>query len=664
MRLLYKLFLFLFLFCIGYANNDLIESQPEILFKYDKLKKSQNNLALQVDFNKAVLLLNKGKYKESIELFKQTSRILTIPSFLNIGIAYYKLDRIDKAIIYLNNIYKNKKYINSNAFSYMTACFYLHKISKNKEYLNTIIKVSKKFKNLSEHTKRLLIDTYILLKSYKNALSILDSMSYSLDLKKALLYIKLKDYVSAKTFLKIAKNKTVNSDKIDKILWLLMFIDLKTNSLKSLKENLDLINKRRYNFKANLQLPLEIYFNKDKYSAKQYLNFVLHFDRNREIDFIYYFAPFIFSDTKEIIYDSLKGFIGAYDLNLKSLEKSVSSNGKILKLIKQDPIIRVNTLKQLLKKNNSSYINYNLGLAYAHIFDYYNAFKYFKKAYMLNPGNKLYASMLLITAKRIHKNLKNINYIERTIKSNSGLYNYFGKELYKYFIDKNYKFSDKAKKYKNTIFYKALDFLKIMREKKSLIGHSLLDEHFKDPLTYLIRTIQRKNNENDFKYFSRLQDTIPISINNNFLFGSFFITRYYIDILKAIGLFFNADLNIIGDKSPSHLITRAVKNLYQGSSDETIKIIEYLKKEYNLEDKYTMYLQVAAYLQAGRYNDASIEISLIKALLNDPDTNFLIGVQLIQELKISSAKLFFNRAYEDTLIDFRLIGFDDYLETL
>ena len=44
---------------------------------------------------------------------------------------------------------------------------------------------------------------------------------------------------------------------------------------------------------------------------------------------------------------------------------------------------------------------YNLALCYAQIFDYHNAYKYFSKAYKLNPGNKLYSSMTLITANRI-----------------------------------------------------------------------------------------------------------------------------------------------------------------------------------------------------------------------------------------------------------------------
>ena len=128
---------------------------------------------------------------------------------------------------------------------------------------------------------------------------------------------------------------------------------------------------------------------------------------------------------------------------------------------------------------------------------------------------------------------------------------------------------------------------------------------------------------------------------------------------SALGIFANADLRISGGKSPSYLRTKALRDLHLGSPDETIKTLEYLQAEYKLEDKYTMYLLVAALLEAGRYNDASIQITLIKAISDDQDANFLTAVQLIQELKISSAKQFLTQPYLDSFIDFKLVDFDD-----
>lgn len=665
MKLLYKILLSsLFVNPILYGNQDLIESQPEIIFQFEKLKKTQENLALQVDFNKAVLHLSKNEYEEAIELFKRTSKILEIPSSLNIGIAYYKLGSIDNAIVYLNKIYEKEENIASNTFSYMSACYYLYQISKDNKYLDTIVRVSKRYKNLSEHTKRMLADTYVILKEYENALEVLNSMDYTMDLKKALIYIKLKDYEKAALLLRKAKEQNVNPNTIDKILWFIAFTDLKLNKIEQLKETLDLINNRRNTFKANIELPLEIYFNQNKFTSKQYLEFVLKFDEYRKIDFVFYFAPFIFSDSQEIIYDSLKGFIYNQKENIINLEEMVDYNNKFLNIVKEDPIIRVTELKKMLTKDTKSYIYYNLGLSCAQINDFHSAYKYFEKAYKLNPGNKLYSTMFLITANRINVKVKDKEYIETTIKNSDGLYNYFGKEIYRLFINPQFTSADRPLNYESTIFYKALDFLDAMHQNKSLINHPLLDEHFKDPLTFLIRLIQRRNNETNFAYFARLQDSIPLTLNNNFLEGPLIITRYYVDILKALGVFAKADLRITGKNTPSYLRTKALRDLHFNLPDESIKTLEYLQSEYKLEDKYTMYLLVAALLEAGRYNDASIQISLIKALLNDPDADFLTAIQLIQELKIPSAKQFLIQPYFDSLIDFKIVGFDEYLESL
>ncbi len=665
MKLVYKLLLIMiFSNYILYANEDLIESQPEIIFQFEKLKKSQENLSLQIDFNKAVLHLSKNEYEDAIKLFEKTSKILEVPSYLNMGIAYYKLGSIDNAIVYLNKIYEKQDNVSNHTFAYMSACYYLYQISKDNKYLDTIVKISKRFKNLSEHSKRMLSDTYIILKEYENALEVLNTMDYAMDLKKALIHIKLKDYEKASLLLKKAKEQNVNPNTVDKILWLLSFTNLKMNNIEQLKESLDLINERRSTFKANSELPLEIFFNQNKYTSKQYLESVVKFDEARKIDFIFYFAPFIFSDSQEIIYDSLKGFIYNQKENIVNLEEMVDYNAKFLKIVKQDPITRVVELEKMLTKDTKSYIFYNLALSCAQINDFNKSFKYFERAYKLNPGNKLYSTMYLITANRLNIKIKDKEYIENNIKSDNGLYNYFSKEIYKLFINPQFTSSDKPLEYENTVFYKALDFIKVMKEGTLNEGHMLLDEHFKDPLTFLVKLVQRRKGESDYSYYARLQDSIPLNLNNQFLEGPLIITRYYVDILKGLGIFSKADMKISGKKTPSYLRTKALRDLHFNSPDEAIKTLEYLQSEYKLEDKYTMYLMVAALLEAGRYNDASIQISLIKVILNDPDADFLTGIQLIQELKIPSAKQFLSQPYLDSLIDFKIVGFDEYLESL
>ncbi len=648
---------------ILYAKKELTQSQPEILFSFEKLQQSQENLELQVEFNKAVLLLNRAEYKKSIEMFENTSKYLFVPSQLNIAIAYFKQDDMENAKKYFNVIFTNENNITEQTYPYMSSCYYLYQITKDNKYLEKIVKISKKFKNLSEHSKRMIADTYVILKDYVNALQVLDSMIYSMDLKKALIYLKIDDYEKATMYLNRAKEKTSNPKTIDKILWFMVYANLKSNNLKNLKDILEEVNKRRSMFHSNIELPLEMFFNKDRYSPKDYLKSVLKFDKERRIDFVFYFIPYIFSDSQEIIYDSVKGFIYSSDNNIKDLDYMLKYNQDFLNLVKSDPVLRVQKLKELINKDSKSYMHYNLGIAMTQIGDFNNAFLSFERAYKLNPGNKLYASVLLMTADKIKNKLRDKEYIETALKTKDGSYNYYGKELYKTFLNTTYTYKSEDK-YEETIFYKALDFIKKMDKNEDISQHALLNEYLKDPLIYLIKFVQRNENEKDYDYFSRLQDTVPMQLNNNFLEGPLIISQYYMDVLRGLGLFLKADFEIEGNENPSYLLTKALRELYFGNSKGTLKILESLQKKYNLEDKYTMYLMVAVFLDLGKYNEASLQLSLIKAILNDSNSDFLTAIQLIQELKITSAIEFLKEPYTNTLIDFRLKGLDEYLDSL
>ncbi len=663
-KLLLLLFTFFLPISISAVEKPVIESEPEILFQFDKLKRNQENIALKVDFNKAILYLESKEYEKAIVLLKKTATFLKIPSFLNIGIAYYKLNSIHNAKLYLQKIYDVEEAAYSNTFSYMSAAYYLYQMTNDLKYLEKIISVGRKHKNLSEYSKRLIVDTYIVLKQYNKALKILQDMNFKSDLKISLLYLKLKDYVNAEIYLVKAKENTVNKKKMNDIIWFMIFRDLKANDILKLEEHLDELRQRRVSFDTNFALPLRIFFNKNKFKPAEYLEFITKFDSNRIIDSIFYFTPFVFSDNDEIIYDSSKGFIFKSKQNLESLEDMVEYNANFIELIKLDPIIRVTRLKKLINKDTKSYVYYNLGVSYAQINDFHNAYKFFRKAYKLNPGNKLFSAMTLISAKRINITVPEKVYIESNILSKRGLYNYFGQSIYKMVINPTASVNVEALYFEKSIFFKAINYLNANINADVQADEPLLVEHYKDPYVYLMSLILRKEGESDYVYFSRLQDTLPININNNFLQGPLIITRYYVDILKSLGLFNKADLNIVGQHSPSYLRTKALRDLHTGNPAATVGILEYLQGQYGLEDKYTMYLIVAGLLEAGKYDEASLQISLIKALLKDNGADFLTGVQLIQAMKISSAKQFLKAKYIDSLIDFKLDNFDKYLEEL
>jgi len=670
-KFVYKIVIVFFLFdTILYAN--VISSQPQVIFELQRLEDSSENLEIQINFNKAVLLFKKNDYEGALKLFKKTAEVFETPSILNIGIIYYRQNRIKEATEYFDKIYSKKINLVHQPYSFIVACYYLSAITKEDKYILDLAKIFQNSNKLSEYSGLLkdikdailkeLANRYLYVKDYENAIAALEAMNNSLDFKKAMVYTKLNNFAQASKIIRKLKQEITDNDLANKLLWVSTYVELKQNQFKTVQENLDLIAKTK-DFNLNIQMPFEIFFNKNLYSSKEYLNKIVKFDEERKLEFIYYFAPFVFSDSREIIYDSVKGFIYEEDSNVENLEVMVEYNTKFVKLIKENPIVRVNELKKLVRSDSKAYVYYNLGLSFAQLNDFENAHINFEKAYKLSPGNKLYTSIYFITANYLDMKLetKEKESIDKSLRSSGGLYAYFGKELYKLFVNSSYHVTELPKQYRATAFYKAIDFLKDMYDNKPLNNHILLEEYEKDNLVYLLRLVQRQKDEDDYRYLARLQDNIPLFYNNSFIDSSLITSKYYIDILKALGVFTRADFKIEGHTNPIYLLTTAYSNLYLGKPQATIDILKKLKEEFSYENKFSMYLGVAAFLEAKRPEDASIQIALIKAFYKDKNTDILTAIQLLNNMNINSAKQFLENRYKNPYIDFRLARFDELM---
>jgi len=246
-----------------FAKDDsTLESQPQILFKHKELKESQVNRELLIKFNTAILYLEQEKFLHAIALFKQSAKLLKIPSYLNIAIAYYKLDSTKNAYLYFKKIYDFKDLKFNDKYSYFSAAYYLYKITGDKDYIDEITKVAAKAKRLSDHEKLLVVDTLILQKKYQYAIDMAKEIKTISKLKIALLYIKLRKYSEARTTLEFAYNEAKGDSAKNKVIWLQLFNALKANDLVNITDKIIKIEERRRFFKTNKELPLELYFNK------------------------------------------------------------------------------------------------------------------------------------------------------------------------------------------------------------------------------------------------------------------------------------------------------------------------------------------------------------------------------------------------------------------
>jgi hypothetical protein len=657
----------LFLFSI---ENKTIESQPQILFEHENLQNKQERRELILKFNTAVLYLEQEKYVHAIQLLKQSSKLLKVPSYLNIGIAYYKLKSNNNAYLYLKKIYDFKELQFKDKFSYFSAAYYLYKITNNKKYIKEIERVSNEAVRLTEHEKLLVVDTLILEKKFEKALDLAESIKNISQLKIAMLCIRLRDYGKAQIYITKAMVNAKGDKAKNEVLWFKLYRDIKANSLVNIIDDIAQIEEREKIFHANEELELELYFNKNKFTAKDYFDKITKPSFDLKLDFVYYFAPFIFEDYDEMNINKTNGFIIKNQDSIHELNMMIEYNSTFLKVIKQDPIKRVQTLQNIIdnKYDTKAYEYYNLGLTYAQIYDYNNAYKYFKKAYSLDHGNKLYSVMTYLTTKKFNINEDKVfmEFLTKNIMAKNGTFTYLAQYMYEIFIDSSINL-DRNKltyKQKKSIFFRGLYFIEHLEDDGIMKTSPLLVEYGKDPLVHLFNLIAREENENEYLYISRIQDELPKIYNNLFLKGSLVITDYYIDTLKALGLFNRTDFNIENNKNPAYLRTKAIVQLYNGKPKETIKIIEYLQKEFDLQSIDSFYILIAALFSSDQKELAYVALSQIEILYKDKDAKFLIGIRMLQDLKLNSAPQYFRDKLKGKLVDVRLNNFDNFLEEL
>jgi len=651
-------------------ENKTIESQPQILFEHKNLQNKQDKRELIVKFNTAVLYLEQEKYTQAIQLFKESSKVLQVPSYLNIGIAYYKLNSNNNAYLYLKKLYDIKELQYEDKYSYFSAAYYLYKITNNIDYINEIARVSKNAHRLTEHEKFLVVDTYILQKKYKKALNLAKNIKNISQLKIAMLYMKLREYEKSKYHLEKARINAKGDTAINEVLWLKLYADIKSNDITEINDGILNIEKREKIFHTNENLELELFFNKNKFTAKEYFDKITNPSFDLKLDFAYYFAPFIFEDYDALSKNETNGFILKNKDSIHELNMMIDYNADFLKVIKEDPIKRVQMLQKMIdeKYDTDAYEYYNLGLSYAQIYDYNNAYKYFKKAYTLDHGNKLYSVMTFVTTKKL--NIKEdkifLEFLQKNIVAKNGTYEYLATYMYKIFIDSSREL-DSTKlslSQKKSIFFRALHFIEHLKTDGIMRTNPLLVEFDKDPLVHLFKLIARDKDENLYLYVSRIQDELPKVYNTTFLRGNLVITDFYIQTSKALGIFNRTDFNITQNQNPAYLRTKAIIQLYHGKPLETIKIMEYLQSEYDLQSIDSFYILIAALFSAGQNELAYATLTEIEYLYKDKDASFLSGIRLIQDMKLNTAPQYFQNKLQGNLLDIRLDKFDDFLEEL
>src|SRR5574344_2725390 len=167
---------------------------------------------------------------------------------------------------FFNKIYSKKTNLINQPYSFISSCYYLFEITKDDKYMLDLVTIFQNSKKLGEYNELItdikdailkeLANRYLLIEDYENALGALNAMSSSLDLKKAMILIKLNNFQKASTILKKIREEEKNSEILNKVLWISAYSSLKQNNFEDAQEILDLINDRKKYFNVNIQMPL------------------------------------------------------------------------------------------------------------------------------------------------------------------------------------------------------------------------------------------------------------------------------------------------------------------------------------------------------------------------------------------------------------------------
>ncbi len=664
-------FFLLFCFFIG-----LLQAEDAILFNYgssidvnlNKIQKTQTKLHLQYIYNQGVKELQNKNYNQAISNFEQTLQTIKVPSLLNLGISYYNLNQTDEAISNFEQILNIKNITKYDHFAYLSANYYLFLTTQNTAYANNALDSFYNRKLSTQLSKLLIIDLHILLKQYAKSILLLEKLDKKNDFKLGILYAKIKQYNKAQKYLTLAYNNALLQDRKNDILWVKIFIDLKSNNLMVLKEDLNSLSKRKKGFKSHIKMPLKIFFNQNIKTKDEYLKDLLKLKISTKIDLIYYFAPYLFFDDENIMYSLAPKL--ASNQSPEQYKYMLEYSKKILNILKMDPIKRSIAMQEDIdqKTDTFSYEYYNLALSYAQIKDYKRAYDNFLKAYRLNKGNNLYIAMVLATHKKVDIPLDKEEEIVmiKQLTSKQGDYDYFAKQIFNIINNDYYDLKDLpiSAMHKNSLFYRALTFLDNynLKSKKALSVFKIQDG--KDAMVSLFMMLENTKHLNRANYIAKVQNALPTKYNEYYLKNAWIVSDFYIKMLRAFSLFEGANLEITDNNNPTYLKIKAYVYLFSNKAKVARVLLTLLQERYNLEDIDTNYYLACSMLDVGDEANAWSVFLDMEYKYKNKDAKFLNGLRLLSDLKIDSAINKFTSKYNGEMVDFSLENYETLLQTL
>lgn len=406
---------------------------------------------------KANLLYSKGDKMEALDLFQNIAAYSESIANYNLGVIKLRESDYKGAIHSFENAINTGKDISVSAFDAAYSAYMLNDMNLYEYYLGIassylfhttnqplysylygLLQYYKGyyFESLSpflnpssssytRESKKLASEMFLVFGDEYNALAQLKQVAQKEDsFAIALLHARLGEYNQARQYLyEYLGHYQGNLDA----LMALQLIELKRGNFKESALLLERLNAKEEDAKIFAQYPIRVKLKDDLFDINlaQEAFWDRQFEHNKMLGYklLFYYAPFRVFNAKDALEIIQSGNLNALSSNLESA-KNILQDGQtvshINQVIAQD--LRVLTLYQDLReiiksmeksiKNypNHSILHYNLGLLYAQMNDFDNAYAHFIRAYHLNGNDVMAGIFALICAELTYRDTRRLNH--------------------------------------------------------------------------------------------------------------------------------------------------------------------------------------------------------------------------------------------------------------
>lgn len=628
-------------------------------------------------------------YNESIQTGQNISA-----SAINAAVAAFKIDRFDLYGHYVKVANDNlSEIINEPFYSYAYALTSYYE-DKYFETLSPLLNPNSL--EFSEQNHRLAAHIFTIFGDDNNALEHLQAAANPEDNKSmGLLYARKAEYAQAKTHLiRFLQNHPNDVEA----LMALQIVELKLGNYAAAASSLDSITSdKRIHEIAKVTYPIKVVINPELFdvSIAQKTFWERDFENKDKIGYkmLFYFAPYRVFDAK-LVLEEITQASNFAQLNITEgkniLLRSATTSKIDREIIRTLVALETKDLRQALaflknatKSNpNHAILYYNLGLVYAQLGQYDDAYAHFIRAYYLDQNDYLSGIFAVLTGRFSHKDTERVvfdivqSFQDHEIQDHiaNPAWHTFVENFLNYLNDNQIQESDwiAQAKIKEPIFY-ALEFVYALKNKNKqgmLENINALKAIFPNDVVVNILAVLTKN------FGESLQD-ISISMYNLFntdtldlrplYYGGalprelYVYTGFITGSLQNQARIIQNHLTAKDDDPRGALQTLGTINIYQKDFQKAYTIFNMLVDELQENDSHTRFLTAVSAVGAGNYGDATLLLQLAK--METPtayEARYALGLlyQAAQNYKAAATNYNFV-----SLADFRSEFFDFQIDT-